>query len=194
MRMGAGNHGWMSHSLKLRIDLTMTSEQLADPNFPEGPRDESKIYALPEGYKFCAKVINTSPYRLKVTLFNCSAGGLVEYLSDELLREGAAQVMWLDNELGSPFVAGADELPTDNQNESLTKQTTERMIAIGTTRRDISLDYLQVAKRVQEVVDENIVQRVRGEGDKSLRSSPKTPIAPAELWTATITPFRIRRQ
>ena len=64
------------------------------------------------------------------------------------------------------------------------------MIAIGTTRVDVSLDSLKLEKRVQEVVNENLSRR---SGMKSL-GGDETETAPAELWTATVTPIRIRKQ
>jgi Caspase domain len=169
----------------------MSPEALADPDLPEPlDRDQDRIYALRAGFKFCVKVTNSSRYHLNVTLLNCSAGGLVEYLSDAMLREGAANVMWLDSQLGAPFVAGLDELPGGAQGISLPSYATERMIAIGTTRPDIKLDYLKLDKRVQEVVNENLSTR----GLRPLCPAEKTSTASAELWTATVIPIRILKQ
>ena len=133
---------------------------------------------------------NSSRYHLNVTLLNGSAGGLIEYLSDAVLRDGAAQVMWLDNKLGAPFEAGPDELPAGKQGDSLPTYTTERMLAIGTTRPDVDLRFLILDKRVQEIVNENLSTR----GERPLRPTEKTSTAPAELWTATLTPIRIPRR
>lgn len=169
---------------------SMTPEALADPSLPEALRDKDRIYTLEQGFKFCVKITNNSHYGLNVTLLNCSAGGLVEYLSDTLLRVGATHIMWLDSKLGEPFVAGLDELPAGYPNISLPNYATERMIAIGTTRPDINLDYLRLDKRVQEVVNENLSTR----NDRCFRTVVKTSTAPTELWTATVTPIRIKRQ
>jgi hypothetical protein len=169
----------------------MSQEQLADPALPEAPRDEDRVYALGPGFKFCVKVANSSSYHLNVTLLNCSAGGLVEYLSDTMLRDGAAQVMWLDDKLGASFEAWPDELPSGAGDVVLKPYATERMIAIGTTRPDVNLRFLTLDKRVQEVVNENLSMR----GERPLRpASAKTSTAPAELWTATVTAIRIPRQ
>jgi hypothetical protein len=169
----------------------MSPKALADPELPEAPRDQDRIYALGQGFKFCVKVANSSPYHLNVTLLNCSAGGLIEYLSDALLRDGAAHVMWLDNNLGAPFAAELDKLPASAHGIFLPKYATDRMIAIGTTRPDVKLDNLKLDKRVQEVVNENLSTR----GDKSLRPPPeKASTAPVELWTATVVPIRTLRQ
>jgi len=167
----------------------MSQEELADAAFPEAPRDTDRIYALQSGFKFCVKVTNSSSYALNVTLLNCSAGGLVEYLSDALVRDGSAHIMWLDNKLGEPFEAMPEILPKGDQGVSLPKYTTERMIAIGATRRDVDLRFLTLDKSVQEVVIENLSTR-RG---RPLRPAPgKTSLA-AELWTAAVTHIRIPR-
>ena len=169
----------------------MSPQELADPNLPEAPRDQDHVYALPQdnkNFKFCVKVINNSQYDLNATLLNCSAGGLIEYLSDALLRAGAAHVMWLDNDLGRPFKAVLDELPTSVPGISLSNYATDRMIVIGTTRRDIKLDSLKLDKRIQEVVNEPILR----DGERAVRGK-KVSVAPAELWTATVTPIRIQR-
>jgi hypothetical protein len=169
----------------------MSPKELADPNLTEAPRDRDRIYTLGQGFKFCVKVTNTSRYRLNVTLLNCSAGGLVEYLSDALLRDGSTHVMWLDNKLGTPFEAGPDELPKDRHGIPLPNQSTERMVAIGTTRPDVDLRSLTLDKRVQEVVNENLSRRGNM---RPLRPSQKRSTVPTELWTATVTPVRIDRR
>lgn len=169
----------------------MAPETLADPKLPEAHRDENKIYRLRSEFKFCVKVTNNTALHLNVTLLNCSAGGLVEYLSDALLRGRAAHVMWLDSKLGVPFKAAPDEMPVGAPGVSLPNYTTERMVAIGTTRSDVDLRFLTVDKRVQEVVNENLATRSRVE--KSMRSG-KTTAAPTELWTATVQPVRIDRR
>jgi hypothetical protein len=169
----------------------MSPEALADPKLPEAPRDLNRIYALGQSFKFSVRVTNNSRYHLNVTLLNCSAGGMVEYLGDALLRDGATHVMWLDNKLGAPFEAGLDKLPASAYGISLPSYATDRMVAIGTTRPDVMLNYLKLDKRVQEVVNENLSTR----REKAVRPEENTSsAAPAELWTATVTPIRIPRQ
>lgn len=190
------NEPQLSHSLSIRLldcnDTvalnTMSPEEKSDPNFPEAPRDDQRTYRLQTGFKFCIKVINNAMYNLHVTLLNCSAGGLVEYLSDAIVREGASQVIWLDGKLGIPFETGIDELPTPGHGISVPSFVTDRLIAIGTTRRDIDLHYLTLSKTLQEVVNESLSNRTGGK--RPLRPK-KESIAPTELWTATVTPIRI---
>ncbi len=197
------NDPHLSNSLKLHLlDCNdeevlnaMLQEEPTDLNFPEAPRDSDRIYFLEQGFRFCVKVTNNSQYHLNVTFLNCTAGGMIEYLSDTLLRNGATHIIWLDNKLGTPFKAGLDELPIGVSGISPQDYATDRMIAIGTTRSDINLDYLRLDNRVQEVVDKNLSINSDREfmNDKSIRDSEKTSTAPAELWTATLTPIRIAR-
>jgi hypothetical protein len=186
----------LSHSLSVRLLdcnnqaalAAMSQEELADPNLPEATRDQARNYALPSGFKFCVKVTNSSGYVLNTTLLCCSSGGLVQYLSDADLRAGSAHVMWLDNTLRSPFEAAPDEMPIA-RGGTPARFVTDRLIAIGTTRKEVDLRRLTVNKdkTIQQVVDEQIGQKeVRG-----LR--PAAPAAPAELWTATSVPVRIMR-
>jgi hypothetical protein len=169
----------------------MSPQTLADPNLPEAPRDQDRIYALKSGFKFCVKVTNSSRYPLSVALLNCSAGGLVEYLGDALLREGAAQVMWLDNKLGTPFEAEPDNLTALDHGISLPDYTTDRLIVLGTTRPGVDLNYLSVDQEVQKVVNDNL-SRIGG-GLKSVGGKAMSAGA-AELWTATVIQMRIPRQ
>jgi hypothetical protein len=164
----------------------------ADPNLSEAPRDQDRIYALPAGFKFGVRVANSSPYHLNVTLISCTSGGLVEYLSDALLRDGASQVMWLDNKLGEPFEAAPDKMPAASAGLAVPEFVTDRVIAIGTTRTDVDLRPLWdgMDKTVQEIVNNNL--SIRRGGVRASR--PKVSTAPAEFWTATVTPMRIARR
>lgn len=167
--------------------LSVMSAAIADPDLPELPRDAERIYTVNARARFCVKVTNSSPDHLNITLLDCSAGGLVEYLSDATLRGGAAHVMWLDGRLGEPFEAGSNELP-DDHGIRVPDYVTDRLLVIGTTRRE-DLHYLAIDKRVQQVVDENRVRR----GDEKSSRPQQTAAAPAELWTATLTHLRIMR-
>ncbi|MGZ4869540.1 MAG: caspase family protein [Halobacteriota archaeon] len=195
------NDPQINNSLSVRLldcnDQTalkaMSPKELADPVLPEAPRDDNKAYKVEPGFKSCVKVVNSSPYDLNVTLFDCSSGGKVQHLSDALLRKGAAQVLWLDNTIGVPFEHTPDEKPADAVGVTVPDYVTDRVIAIGTTRTDLDLDYLGdgMDKTMQTIVDENIAGRAL----KAMRPpTEKTSIAPAELWTATVVPVRIERR
>ena len=169
----------------------MTQEQLADPQLPEVGRDEQGIYFVKQKSRSCVKVSNASLFTLQVTLLNCSAGGLVEYMGEATLREGASQVMWFRSEVGKGFPAMPDNLPLPSDSVAPFPFVTDRLIVIGTTRRDVNLNYLRVDKTFQQVVDENVLPRdARAMTEDAERSSN----SPVELWTATLTPLRIHRR
>ena len=169
----------------------MTQEDLADPHLPEVSHDEQGIYHIKPGSRSCVKVSNASKETLKVTLLNCSAGGLVEYMADAILRNDSSHVIWFKSELGRGFLVSPDKLPLPQDVASVLPFVTDRLIAIGTTRRDVDLNYLRVDKTVQQIVDENLERR----GMRSmLGDAERNSNSPVELWTATITPLRIDRE
>jgi hypothetical protein len=168
----------------------MMPEELSDPDLPEAFKDDDGIYRLSSGYRFCFRVTNSSRHKLYITVLNVSAGGLVEYLSDTTLRAGASQPVWLDDNAGAVFVASVGELPDDLPGVDRPPTVTDRVLVVGATRPDVDLHYLTVSKRIQEVVDENLPRR----GDERPMRPAAEARAPAELWTATITPIRIPRR
>jgi len=190
------NDPQLSQSLSLRLlDCTnaaalkaMSPKELADPALPEAPRT-SGIYTVPTRFKSCVKVLNSSTYHLHVTLLACSSGGLVEYLSDALVRDNASHVMWVRDKLGQPFEAWPDKRPANALGGAQPNFVIDRIIAIGTTKPDVDLRYLTVDKLVQTVVDENL--STRG-GIKGQLPQEEESAAPAELWTATVMPIRIK--
>jgi hypothetical protein len=181
----------------------MSPEDLADPDLPEAARDEDQIYHVSNQFPFCIKVTNFSSYCLNVTLFDCSSGGSVYYLGDAILREPhtpkgesqikpSAQVLWLQNLIRNHFCAYPDKMPPSGiWNDHPLPYVTDRLIAIGTTRTDVDLNSLTLEKTVQEIVEDNLI--VRRGFDRGVGPKP-SPAAPAELWTAAVTPIRISRQ
>ena len=173
-----------------RAATTLTALASTDPLPTEAPRDVDGVYAVPEGYQFCVYVTNHSNADLLVSLLNCSAAGLVEYLGDRLLRARAAEVIWLDDQVGVPLTAGRDKLPLAPPGMTQPPFATERLVAVGTSRLDVNLQTLTVNERVQEVID--ALSGKRGGGQRPMRPASSPASAPAELWTATVTPIRIR--
>ena len=189
----------LNRSLSVRLlDCTgpeawgaMTQEQLADPQLPEVRRDKQGIYFVKPNSRSCVKVSNASEYTLQVTLLNCSAGGLVEYMGEASLSRGASQMIWSRSEVGKGFPAMPDDLPVPYDRVAPLPFVTDRLIAIGTTRRDADMNYLRVDKTFQQVVDENVLLHgTRAMTEDAVRISS----APLELWTATLTPLRIHCQ
>jgi len=171
----------------------MTQGELADPNLPEVSRDQQGIYFVKPGSRSCVKIFNTSSSTLQVTLLNCSAGGLVEYMGDAILRKGASHVLWSKSVLGKGFPASADKLPLRKDGASALPFVTDRLIAIGTTRRDVDLNYLKVGKTVQQIIEENLERGAMRSRSLVEADAERSSNNPVELWTATITPIRIAR-
>jgi hypothetical protein len=171
----------------------MSAQMPADPPMPSASRSQDGSYELPLGFKFCIRVANNSSHSLNVTLLNCSAGGLVEYLSDALIRSGASHVMWLHNNLGDPFETWPEAMPAA-PDVPVSGTTVDQLIAIGTTRHDENLKHLALDKTVQAVIDERTRALQRGVGRPVGAPPAKTTAAPAEMWTATVTPFHLPRQ
>jgi hypothetical protein len=67
-------------------------------------------------------------------------------------NEGATHVMWLDNNLGTPFETSPDKMPTFCPGIIMSNVVTDRMIAIGTSRQDVDLSYLYIDKTAQQVI------------------------------------------
>ena len=168
----------------------MTAEELANPNLREVNRDEQGIYFVQPGTRLCVEITNRSSQTLHVTLLDCSAGGLVQHMGDALLRPGTSHILWSRDEPGSGFPASLDELPV-LAGVSALPYVTDRLIAFGTTRRDVDLNSLTVDKTVQQVVEESRTRR-------ALRSIEEDSERALDLLgksgTAKVTPVRIARE
>ncbi len=165
----------------------LTDAQLADPPLAEVQRDPDAVYAVPSGARFCVRAINTSTVTLHVTVLNCSVGGLVEMLGTTSLRPGVSDVLWQAGQFRRGFRANPDRLPGVPRAVPAADSVVDRLIAIGTTRPDVDLNYLKVGKTIQQVVDELL------DGRGVLDEPPEVAGGPSELWTATVAPLRIRR-
>lgn len=165
----------------------LTDAQLLDPPLAEVHRDADAVYAVEPGTRFCVKVANASTATLHVTVLNCSVGGLVEMLGTTSLRPGVSDVLWQAGQFRRGFRANPDRLPGVPSGTPPSDSVVDRLVAIGTTRPDVDLGYLRVAKTVQQVVDELL-------GSKGVLDEPSDMASgPSELWTATVAPLRIRR-
>jgi hypothetical protein len=167
----------------------MTPEQRSDPVLPELPKAGDRVYTAARGTRACFRLTNSSRHDLQVTVLNCSAGGLVEYLGDAVLRAGARHILWLRGEVGRGFPLSADPLPEPEFGHEPRPFATDRVLAIGTTRLDADLHPLQVRKTVQMVVDENLSTR----GERGMLDEEEKDAAPSELWTAREVSIRIEK-
>lgn len=146
---------------------------------PEAPLGPGGDYELPAGFPFCVGILNHGREDLNATLFNCTAGGKVEYLGAVLVRGGGQEILWLGDERGAAFEAW----PSMGR-----PKATDRLVLVGTARKDLSLAGMAVDENVQEIVD-----RVgRGETTRDTRPVRRVQ-APAELWTATLRTVRMLR-
>ncbi len=175
------NDAQLSGALSLRVlDASgvgqMSAEQLADPPLNEVHRDPaSGAYAVPAGTRFCVQMANTSSKALKVTLFECGAGGAVESMGHVSLNPGDRQIVWRNGVRGKPFGVNPD-FPG--------RWNTDQLVAIATTRPDVDLSYLAAPQTVQQAIDDAL-----GGVDRGL--IPDEDAGPAELWTAVIVPLRV---
>jgi hypothetical protein len=142
------------------------------PQLPELPPGPCTTYALQSEHPFCVRVTNTSRQDLHVTVFNCTASGRVELLGSLQLPPEAAHVLWMDT-LGQPFLPWLGiQHPVG----------IERLVAIGTTRHDVDLSYLELGPSFEEVAAATY---------KEVRRP--SPAAPSELWTACAVMLRLAR-
>ncbi len=86
--------------------------------------------------------------------------------------------MWFDDTLGKPFAPALPEGVAIG---------IDRIVAIATTRTDVSLRYLE---RRQSFADVMAPVRTRGIGIRSAGCAVETPV---ESWTSAVTAVRITR-
>ncbi len=167
----------------------MTAQQKADPPLPEVARDADGVYALASGSLVCIRLTNHSEYDLEsAAVVNCGAGGVLELLGAGTLKKGASYVLWLRDEPGKAFWVAAGQLPA-MPGEPEREFVTDRLVAIGTTRPGVDLAYLRVEQPLQAIVNANFTTK-----DPADLPKPKqVAAAPAELWTASVVPVRIRK-
>jgi Caspase domain len=138
-------------------------------DLPEAPRHKALDYSLAIGNPFCVQIRNTASSDLRVTLVNCAASGKVEFLGDQIITAGGYNRFWENNDVGKPFVAS--EVRGN-------RRYIDRMVAIGTTRLDRSLQFLRNDTRFADVL-------VRPRSSLKEVTSAVSGAPPAEQWTAT---------
>ncbi|HLT38491.1 MAG TPA: hypothetical protein VK034_19525 [Enhygromyxa sp.] len=150
----------LAGALGLRLlDETTPSSNPQDPRGPDLAGTGWPRYRIEFGRKFCVEVSNDARVPLQVTLLNVAADGQVQLLADSTtIPAGRSHAFWM-GELGNPFSL---EAPSGF----------ERVVAIGTTRRDQSFHHL--------VVEQGFAQAIAG--NKKNFERFERP----EQWTATL--------
>lgn len=127
-------------------------------------------YVLPKGFKFAVEVTNNYTTTLYLTLLDCTAGGKVQYLTDETVKPNKRVVLWANGMQGNGWGAS----PSMGRQEA-----TDQFIVVATTRPGVDLTYLRQDRNIQSFLDE----RTRDvDEEKSLSAGP------SELWTAVTLP------
>lgn len=147
--------------------VTAAEAQAGDSS--EWPMDTANIYRFQVGAQVCFRARNHSRVRLKVTLINAAADGCVAILGEEVIEPGAHHVFWSHNAIGNPFT-----MTLPNQR----RRGIDRLIAIGTTKLNHSLRYLQIEQTFDDLV--NLLRT-----PKNICDAPPPPVAPIEQWAMT---------
>ena len=150
-----------------------------DPDLPQVEAGTRAPYELTVGRRVCFVVDNAAELPLTVALIDCAASGRVSLLGEKRMPKRSKHVFWFQDTLGQPF---APALP-----EGLSIGI-DRIVAIATTRTDLSLRYLE---RRQSFADVMAPARTRSGG---VRSAGQTVETPVESWTSAVTAVRITRQ
>jgi len=147
----------------------------AVPNLPEILPAGDGILTRTHEDLVAMRVRNTSGTKLRVWLFDCSMEGNVYLLGNEVIEPRKQHVFWCESTLGRPFEMTVLE---DR------KVGIERIVAIGTTALDKSLDHLTMAGDKDTFAA--LLAETRGMGGRPMKG-------PAEdQWTATRLMVRVR--
>jgi Caspase domain len=159
-------------------DATISPAVAQDPDLPQVEAGTLAPYELTVGRRICFVVGNAAEVPLTVALIDCAASGRVLLLGEKRLPKRSKHVFWFQDTLGQPF---APSLP---EGVSI---GIDRIVAIATTRSDVSLRYLE---RRQSFADVMAPVRTRG---MDSRSAARAVEAPVESWTSAVTAVRITR-
>lgn len=151
-------------------------QEAQDPRLPLVEGGLRASYEVSSGAHVCFVVDNASDVALQVTLICCAMSGRVQILGEQVIRAHSRYAFWANDRLGAPF---AMSLP-DKRPSGI-----DRIVAIGTTNRAVSLQYLRRSMSFEEVL--NPRRTVRATPD------PERPL-PVEQWTAAMTTVRITAQ
>ncbi len=172
---------------KLRISLhdARDAARLSDKEaqdldqFPELAAGKTAPYVLRAGeteyesVPICFGVRNDSDSTLKVALIGCNNSGRVVSLGEKVIGRGA-HVFWFGETIKQPFPV--TRLPRRSS-------CVDRVVAIGTTNRSVSFQFLLQSTSFEELVGAH--QR----GNREIGVQPAS--TPAELWTSAVTALRV---
>jgi hypothetical protein len=136
---------------------------------PEAPSHGEGTYTLRSGARVCFQVRNRSRQPLRVTLLNSASSGKVQLLGDQIIDAGTVYRFWARGTLGSPFQMSPP---------SGVLRCIDRLVAIGRTALDHSLDYLRVNRTFAQVI-------LRSRGDREIDDGDEPDTTGLEHWTAT---------
>ncbi len=139
-----------------------------------GPRG---CFELDTANRVAFRVTNSSTSRLKVFLFHCAPEGYAAKRGEEVVAPGRTHVFWRNWDQRRFFTF---------QPPKGTSVGIERLVAIGTTAVEKSLDHLDMDPKhnFESVLD----QATRGIGDR------EDDYPPPEYWTSARATLRVQRQ
>jgi hypothetical protein len=157
-------------------DANLTAAEAQNPALPEVQPGEHAPYEIDEGDRVCFVVENAAEVALSVALFDCATSGRVVLLGEKRVPRRARHVFWLGDTLGRPFSAS---LPLGR------RSGVDRIVAIATTRPDVSLRYLEQGRSFADVLSPS---RGRAPDFRDLGGEDEPT---AESWTSALTAIRI---
>lgn len=148
----------------------------ADPQNPDltpiPPDPRGFSHLARERQPFCVRIRNRSSYRLYVTLLACRANGRVELLAEHIEPPpDSLQIVWNGEAHGTPF-----SWPVPPRRAA----AVDRIVAVGTTVRGISLPFLKLEKTFDEEI---------APGERDLKVAKTSQ----DLWTATLVTLKSER-
>lgn len=159
-------------------DETIAPDTAQSPDLPQMKPGEHAPYEIADGGRVAITVENAAAMTLYVSLFDCAASGRVLLLGEKAVPKQSKHVFWLNETLGEPFVAF---LPDGRE------LGVERIVAIATTRPDVSLSYLTRSRSFDDLISPKHSRAAE------VRSTMGIATEPAEAWTAAVTALRVVR-
>jgi hypothetical protein len=158
-------------------DQTIAPEAAQDPDLPQLKPGAHAPYEIAVNGGLAIVVENAAERKLYVSLFDCAATGRVLLLGEKQVPKRSKHVFWLNDTLGEPYAA----LLSDDRDVGV-----ERIVAIATTRPDVSLSYLKRDQSFDDVINP---RQSRG----AARDNVRGVLEPEEAWTSAVTALRVVR-